>query len=53
MLIRFELSDVTEDSFTFDVSKWRSGTGAYFLNDCKAVKKSRVWNYTIGSEMIS
>jgi hypothetical protein len=53
MLIRFELSDVKEDRFTFNVTKWRSGTGAYIFHDCKAVKKGGVWSYTIGSEMIS
>lgn len=53
ILIRFELSDVTEDSFTFDVSKWRSGTGAYFFQDCKAVNSGGVWSYTVGSEAIS
>jgi hypothetical protein len=53
LLFEFELSDVTEDSFTFNVSKWRSGDGAYFFHDCKAQKTSDGWSYTIGSEMIS
>jgi len=53
MLIEFELTDVTEESFMFNVRKWRSGTGAYFFNDCKAVKTGDDWQYTVGSEAIS
>lgn len=53
MLITIETTDVTEDSFTFDVTKWRSGTGAYFFIDCKAVKNGNGWSYTVGSEAIS
>ena len=53
MLIRFELTDMAEDSFTFDVTKWRSGTGAYIFHDCKAEKTDGTWSYTVGSEMIS
>ena len=53
MLIEFELTDVTEESFMFNIRKWRSGTGAYFFNDCKAVKTGDDWQYTVGSEAIS
>ncbi|MEI6100744.1 MAG: hypothetical protein WCP73_02795 [Eubacteriales bacterium] len=53
MLFRFMIKDVTESSFTFDVSKWRSGTGAYFFNNCKAVKSGVVWSYIPGSAAIS
>lgn len=53
LLFEFELSDVTEASFTFTVSKWRSGDGAYIFHDCRAQKTSDGWSYTIGSEMIS
>lgn len=53
ILIEFELSDVKEDSFTFDVQKWRSGLGAYFFIDCKAEKTDGVWRYTVGSEAIA
>lgn len=53
MLFELTLSDVTEESFTFDASKWRSGTGAYFFSSCKAVKDGGVWSYTVGSEAIS
>lgn len=53
MLIIIETADVTEDSFTFDTKKWRSGDGAYYFNDCKAVKGHDGWSYNIGSEAIS
>ena len=53
ILITIEITDVTGDSFTFDAKKWRSGTGAYFFDDCKAVKTEDGWSYTIGSEAIS
>lgn len=53
MLIKIEARDVTETSFTFDASKWRSGDGAYFLFECKAVKSGGEWRYTVGSVAIS
>lgn len=53
MLFAFKITDVTESSFTFDVSKWRGGTGAYFFNNCKAVKSGGSWSYTVGSTAIS
>ncbi|MPM00567.1 hypothetical protein SDC9_46794 [bioreactor metagenome] len=53
LFFELELSDVTEDSFTFTVSKWRSGNGAYIFHECKAQKASAGWSYSIGSEMIS
>ena len=53
ILFTIELSDVTENSFTFDVKKWRSGDGAYYFIDCKAVRSDTGWSYTIGSEAIS
>lgn len=53
MLITIEVTDVTEDGFTFDVTKWRSGDGAYFFIDCNAVKTVNGWSYTVGSEAIS
>jgi len=53
LLITIETTDVTEDRFTFDVTKWRSGDGAYFFIDCKAVKTGNGWSYTVGSEAIS
>jgi len=53
ILFTIEVTDVKEAGFTFDAQKWRSGLGAYFFNDCKAVKTSEGWSYTIGSEAIS
>lgn len=53
LLFEFKLTDVTEDSFTFDVKKWRSGDGAYYFIDCKAVRNEAGWSYTIGREAIS
>jgi hypothetical protein len=41
------------NTFTFDAKKWRSGTGAYFFNDCTATKQNGAWTYTVGSEAIS
>lgn len=53
LLFEFELNEVTDDSFVFDVTKWRSGLGAYIFIDCKAVKEDNVWSYSVGSEAIS
>jgi hypothetical protein len=53
ILFDFELSDITDKSFTFDASKWRSGTGAYYFHNCKAIQTDKGWSYTVGSEMIS
>lgn len=53
ILFKLELTDVTEDSFTFKAEKWRSGDGAYYFLDCKAVKSDAGWSYTIGHEAIS
>ncbi|MGI5970432.1 MAG: hypothetical protein ACOX7P_01735 [Oscillospiraceae bacterium] len=53
LLFEFDLSDVTGDSFTFTVTKWRSGLGAYMFHDCRAVRSGEGWDYTIGAELIS
>lgn len=53
MLFELKLTGEAENGFTFDASKWRSGTGAYFFLNCKAVKNGGVWSYTVGSEAIS
>ena len=44
---------MSQDSFTFNAIKWRSGLGAFFYNNCIAKKSKMGWNYTIGSEAIS
>lgn len=51
-----EQDQTTVDAVTFDVEKWRSGTGAYFLLDCVTRRdKAGRWNESpdIGSEAIS
>jgi len=53
MLLSFKLTDTSDSGFTFDVHKWRSGTGAYFFINCKATKSGADWTYTVGSEAIS
>lgn len=53
LLFELELKDTTEDSFEFDVKKWRSGDGAYYFLDCKAVRNDNGWSYTVGSQAIS
>lgn len=53
LLFKIEAEVIDEDLFTFTMQKWRSGLGAYWFSDCKAVKKDNQWTYEIGAEMIS
>lgn len=53
LLFTVEVTASENNRFTFDAKKWRSGTGAYFYNDCTAVKANGNWTYTVGSEAIS
>ncbi len=53
LLYGFTLTDVRPDSFGFEAQKWRSGLGAYFLCDCKAVLRNGQWSFTVGAEAIS
>ncbi|HEX2947471.1 MAG TPA: hypothetical protein VHT96_16150 [Clostridia bacterium] len=53
ILFKLELTDVTKNSFSFKAEKWRSGLGAYYFLDCRAVKNDAGWSYTIGHEAIS
>ena len=39
--------------FSFSASKWRSGEGAYYLNDCSASPSGSGWSYTVGSFAIA
>lgn len=51
-----EKGESTGDTITFDVEKWRSGTGAYFLIDCTTTRdKTGRWDTAlkVGSEAIS
>lgn len=53
LLFKIETEVIDEDHFTFTMQKWRSGLGAYWFSNCKAVKKDNQWTYEIGAEMIS
>lgn len=55
LFVSFTLSDLTEDSFDFSVSKWRGGLAAYGFNGsaCCADRPTGEWNYTLGAEWIS
>lgn len=53
ILFKLTLDEVSENRFTFEASKWKSGLGAYFFMDCEAKKTNGEWTYTIGSEAIS
>jgi hypothetical protein len=46
-------TDIANDSFTFDISKFRSGLAAYFYTDCTATKTGDVWGYSVGRIGIS
>ncbi|GAB6108684.1 hypothetical protein [Fusibacter bizertensis] len=53
ILIDIVVKDIKSDSFLFDITKWRSGLGAYYFIDCKAKKTNDSWTYEVGSEAIS
>lgn len=53
LLFKIDAEVIDEDHFTFTMQKWRSGLGAYWFSDCKAVKNENQWTYEIGAEMIS
>ncbi|MHB1152351.1 MAG: hypothetical protein ACYCWE_03615 [Eubacteriales bacterium] len=54
LLIKITVTDSDEESVTFNISKWRSGLGAYGFNDCKAKRApDGSWSYTRGGEWIS
>ena len=53
ILLDEKVTDATENSFTFDAAKWRSGDGAYMILGCKAVKNETGWSYTVGAAAIS
>lgn len=53
LLFKLETEKIDENHFTFTMQKWRSGLGAYWFSDCKAVKQGNQWTYEIGAEMIS
>ncbi len=46
--------DPVPELTSFDAQKWRSGSGAYFFNQCTAQKNTDgAWSYTVGREAIS
>lgn len=53
MLLTIQDGPMEEDTLSFDLEKWRSGTGAYYFMDCEAVWSGGGWTYTVGSEAIS
>jgi hypothetical protein len=48
MIIKISTSDVKEDSFMFDISKWVSGLGADWYSDCTASKTDGAWTFELG-----
>lgn len=53
VLLKISTADETADSFSFDVSKWRSGDGAIGQNGCKAKLKDGIWSSQTGENWIS
>lgn len=53
LLFTIEDAAMSGEEFTFNAQKWRSGLGAYFFYECRAIKSEGRWTYTIGAEMIS
>ena len=53
ILVTLSDSEIDNGSFEFDIDKWRSGVGAYFLNNCVAEKSEDGWSYKVGSMAIS
>lgn len=53
ILITIEETSAEGGHLTCNARKYRSGTGAYYFNDVKAVWEEGKWTYTIGNHMIS
>ncbi|MCD4714160.1 MAG: YobA family protein [Clostridiales bacterium] len=53
LLFTFDIKSTSDTAMKFDVTKWRSGLGAYFFMDCEAKKTKDGWTYEVGSEAIS
>lgn len=51
----FEITDnaITDNAFTFQISKWRSGLGALYYTDCSAKKTGDSWEYSLGGFAIA
>lgn len=53
MIFTIESEPIDGKKFTFSMNKWRSGDGAYGVNECKASLKDGKWTYQMGAEWIS
>jgi hypothetical protein len=53
MIIEISTSDIKEGSFKFKISKWVSGLGADWYDDCTASKTNGTWNFELGGFAIS
>ena len=51
--VSVEKDSVKNNSFTFDIRKWRSVIGAIFYSDCRASLSGGEWSYEVGSFAIS
>ena len=53
--VLFKITDeiISDNTFSFQISKWRSGTGAIYYSDCKALKTGDSWEYSLGGFAIS
>lgn len=48
--ILFEITDkaITDNAFTFQIEKYRSGIGALSYSECTAKKTGDIWEYSLG-----
>ncbi|MEA4911826.1 MAG: hypothetical protein VB092_04320 [Oscillospiraceae bacterium] len=53
ILVTFSDMRFGDDSFTFSVRTWCSGTAAYFFTHCAAQLTDGVWGYTLGGAAVS
>jgi predicted small secreted protein len=53
MLIEVSTSDEKKDSFKFKISKWVSGDGADWYDDCTASKTGGAWDFELGGFAVS
>jgi len=53
--ILFEITDtpITDNAFTFQIEKYRSGIGAIAYSECTAKKTGDTWEYTLGGAMMA
>ena len=53
--ILFEITDtpITDNAFTFQIEKYRSGIGALAYSECTAKKTGDTWEYTLSGAMMA